>query len=217
MADEAQKPPIEQLVDLFVYAPIGLLYEYPDVMDKIVKRGRSQTQLAKLMAQMAARQGANGAQQGLDAAVTDLAGALARCITEVGQRVGLAPDDVPPAPASSPMADHPPAGTPSPPDPAPAVLDPDEQEATSTIDESSETTVLAELAADEDSEPAAPDAEALPIAGYTELKARQIVGLLGELDAGELERVRAFETANRHRKTVLAKIDTLLANDPARE
>ncbi len=189
MADEAQKPPIEQLVDLFVYAPIGLLYEYPDVMDKIVKRGRSQTQLAKVMAQMAARQGASGAQQGVDAAVTDLAAALARCITEVGQRVGLAPDDVAEA---------------APGEAAPAEAAPGEGAAPEPEAAAAATPAAA-------SEAAVPDADTLPIAGYAELKAREIVGLLSELDPDELETIRAFEAANRHRKTVLAKIDGLLA------
>ena len=44
---------LEPLLELFVYAPIGMLYEYPDVLPNLVKRGKSQVQLAKLMGQMA--------------------------------------------------------------------------------------------------------------------------------------------------------------------
>lgn len=57
----------------------------------------------------------------------------------------------------------------------------------------------------------APPAEHLPIASYESLSAGQIVPLLGGLDAGELELVRRFESAHRHRRTVLGRIDRLVA------
>ena len=49
----------------------------------------------------------------------------------------------------------------------------------------------------------------LPIASYDDLTAREIIGLLDDLDHDQLERIRAHEQANRARKTVLAKLDRL--------
>ena len=49
----------------------------------------------------------------------------------------------------------------------------------------------------------------LPIAGYDSLTAREIIGLLGELNPAQRERIRAYEAENRGRKTVLAKLDAL--------
>ncbi len=55
---EDDQSALEPLLELFVYAPIGMIYEYPDVLPNLVKRGKSQVQLAKLMGQMA--KGADG-------------------------------------------------------------------------------------------------------------------------------------------------------------
>ncbi|MEM7274885.1 MAG: hypothetical protein AAF547_17515 [Actinomycetota bacterium] len=49
----------------------------------------------------------------------------------------------------------------------------------------------------------------LPIARYDELTAKEIIGLLDELDPAQLSRIRAHEEANRARKTVLGKLDRL--------
>lgn len=52
----------------------------------------------------------------------------------------------------------------------------------------------------------------LPIAGYESLAASQVVARLDRLDAADLRRVAAFETAHRGRRTVLGKIEHLLAS-----
>jgi hypothetical protein len=52
----------------------------------------------------------------------------------------------------------------------------------------------------------------LPIAGYESLAASQVVARLDDLTPEELERVRAFEAAHRGRRTVLGKIEQLLAS-----
>jgi hypothetical protein len=65
---------------------------------------------------------------------------------------------------------------------------------------------------------AAPPSEALPAVerhapfeGYDHLAAAQIVQLLGRLPHVELRMVREYEASGRHRRTILAKIDQLLA------
>ena len=65
---------------------------------------------------------------------------------------------------------------------------------------------------DEAEAPAAPTAgDDLPIADYDFLGVSEILPLLGELDADELEQVRDYEESGRGRATVVVRIDTLLA------
>jgi len=49
----------------------------------------------------------------------------------------------------------------------------------------------------------------LPIAGYDDLSALQILDLLGGLDKAELTKIKKYETANRSRRTILKKIALL--------
>lgn len=59
---------------------------------------------------------------------------------------------------------------------------------------------------------AAPDAPAsadLPIPGYDELSASQVVERLAGLAPGELDAVRAYELAHRNRRTILGRIEQL--------
>ncbi len=49
----------------------------------------------------------------------------------------------------------------------------------------------------------------LPIAGYDDLTAREIVALLDDLTSAQRDRLRTYEASNRNRKTVLAKLDRL--------
>ena len=176
------KNPIDQLVELLVYAPVGLVYEYEDVLPKLIKRGKSQVQLAKVLGQMAAQQGQAKAKQGgegIDDAVNDALGqaasVLARAITDFGQVIGLAPTS-------------------------------SNEEDSSDEDYSDEedSPQGAETGLDQDDRPLLP-----PIAGYDDLKAREIVPLLDDLSGPQRERVRQYELATRGRKTVLGKLDKL--------
>ena len=51
----------------------------------------------------------------------------------------------------------------------------------------------------------------LPLHGYESLAASQVVARLSRLERDELELIRAFELAHRGRRTILGKIDQLLA------
>lgn len=178
--DEAN--PIDQLVDLFVYAPVGLLYEYPNVLPKLIKRGKSQVQLARVVGQLAVKRG------NASVSADDVAGVAAtlvgRAVTEIGAAIGLAPDeddDTPP----------PPQAPAPPPPPAPA------EAAPAVAEEPPEAPV-------EEKKPAP-----LPIANYDDLKAREIIPLLDSLSASQRDTIRAHEEAGRSRKTVLGKLDRL--------
>ncbi len=54
-------------------------------------------------------------------------------------------------------------------------------------------------------------ASALAIPGYDSLSASQVVQRLEGLSSPELEEVRAHETAHRQRRTILHRVEQLLA------
>ena len=54
-----------------------------------------------------------------------------------------------------------------------------------------------------------PVAIELPIAGYDQLSARQIVDRLDSLTSGEIAQIEAYERTNRRRQTVLGRIGQL--------
>jgi len=51
----------------------------------------------------------------------------------------------------------------------------------------------------------------LPIPGYDQLAASQVIAHLTGLSTGELKHIEGYETAHRHRRTILAKIAQLRA------
>ena len=55
------------------------------------------------------------------------------------------------------------------------------------------------------------DGDRLPIPGYDQLAASQVIARLPGLTPSELDRIEAHETAHRNRRTVLAKISQLRA------
>lgn len=168
---EDERTPIDDLLDLFLYAPVGLLYEYEEVMATLVRRGKSQVQLARVLGTMAANRGGSVPA---NAVVEAVASMVIDRMTEIGASIGLTP----------PAADRAgPEGATGDDDPA---------------------TVESHEAVEDGDAP-------LPIASYDTLTAREVIGLLDELDAGQLDRIRAHEEANRARKTVLGKLDRLQA------
>lgn len=179
---DTERNPIDELVEMFVYAPIGMLYEYDEVIPKLVKRGKSQVQLARLLGRMAV---SDTGQDVVGKVAGGVASSLARQITDIGAAIGLAP------PADDAGSDDSP---PPPPAPAPPAI----ENETPSGD------------AEPEAEPEADDEPVqLPIAGYDDLTAKEIVGLLEDLTADQRDRIRAHELANRARKTVLGKLDRL--------
>src|SRR3954451_5528530 len=92
---------VEQALDLFVYAPIGLIFEGASLLPELVAKGRNQVAMARVFGQMAVQQAgveatkAVGKLQDQAAGVIDFLGAPV---------VPLPPDDAPPAPAPAPTA-----------------------------------------------------------------------------------------------------------------
>jgi hypothetical protein len=165
---EDENPQLSQLVDMFIYAPIGMLYEYPDVLPQLIKKGKSQVQIAKVMGEFALRKGQADPTAFATEGFASAGGAIAKLITELSDMfIGAA--------ASEPQGSQRPQNKP----------------------------------AEVESAPSAAPAQHLPIANYDSLTAREIVGLLGDITPAQRARVRAHETANRARKTVLSKLDQL--------
>lgn len=147
MAD--QRPLIEKVLDLVVYAPVGLALQLQSDLDAVVSSGRTRVtervQVARWIGEMAVTYGRR----------------------ELEKRMAAGTDPTVVEPALETTA------------PEPALI---------TV---------------------AP-ASAPPFDGYQTLAAAQVVQLLGRLPADELETIRAYESAHRGRRTILAKLDQLL-------
>ncbi len=182
---ETEKDPIEQAVELLLYAPVGLLYEYQNVLPQLVKRGKSQVQLARVIGKMAVDRQTSGADESFERVVGGLLDATAQVLTGVGEAIGLAPpsDDTDRVDDGASTATAPP----------------------SKADASLSAQPSSARAAKQKTE--AP--QRLPIARYEDLKAKEIIPLLEDLNSDQLSRIAVYEKENRARKTVLAKIERL--------
>lgn len=191
---DGEKSPADQLVELLVYAPVGMIYEYDDVLEQLVKRGKSQLQLARLVGKMAAQRGQREVEENVGEIVGSVALTLAKGITQFGESIGLAPQ-----PAKSEQSEQSEKAEQPPP---PVAELPASKPNKATGQKAGTKKAAAKKASKAKSAP-------LPIAGYDDLKAKEIVELLGDLSPSQRARVRSYELKNRARKTVVGKIDRL--------
>lgn len=210
--DHPPKSPVEQAVETFVYAPIGLLFDGASLLPQLVEKGRSQVTMAKMIGRFAVEQGRTEATKAA-AKIQDQAAGVLDFIG--GSITPMAPvDEAPPAPA--PRAR--PAARPR----TPARPGAARQAARKVAGVAAEgprpstTTAAAPRAAGRTAArpataPAAPAGPAsdLAIPDYDGLSASHVVNRLGGLSAAELEAVRRYEAANRGRKTILSKVAQL--------
>jgi len=172
MTDE--KRPLDQALELFVYAPLGFALAAREELPKLVEKGRAtldpQLTMARMIGEFAVTHGQKEAE---------------KAVRQVGDLLGdmLGRPTPPPAPAE-------PAPGPVP-TPAPAPKAPKAPKATTNG--------------------SGPSADHLAIPGYNALAASQVVQRLAGLSADELEAVRTYEEATRHRKTVLTRVSQLQA------
>jgi hypothetical protein len=193
-----RKSPVERALNLFVYAPVGLLALAREELPAIIEKGRqeltNQATVAKMMGEYAVAEGRKEASKRLDQA-GEAVGSL-RSMTDRRGPVAPAPASTtaaspPPAPAA-PAAPSTPSTSPAPSVPTPVVA--------------SEPVAEASVPA-----PPAPSSDGLAIPGYDALSASQVVQRLAGLSGAELEDVRAYETATRGRKTILNRVEQLRA------
>lgn len=113
MADD-NKSPVDQLLDLLVYAPLGLALTARDQLPSLIERGRAQvnqqTTLAKMMGQYAVKEGEKE---------------IRRRVEQMGARPEAEPAPAPPPPATATNGkaaapEAPAAAAPATPTPTPA-------------------------------------------------------------------------------------------------
>jgi hypothetical protein len=171
--------PIEDVLNLAVFAPLGVALAVKDALPEWISRGREQYETAKAVGELVTDYGQKK---------------VARTLVGLGLLPG--PPPPPPGPGSPPPAGA--ASASSPEGAAPAPL------ATATTTPSANGHVAAMTEA---SRAADPDDLAIP--GYDSLSASQVVSRLPGLAPGELEAVRVYELASRGRRTILSKISQL--------
>ncbi len=181
---------LENLREAVMYAPLGLLYEYEDVMPRLVRRGKSQVQIAKLVGKAAT--GRPGLEKNASEVANQVSDFLAKALLEAGELLGLTPDT---KPETTDAASK----------PTTAKAEP---EPSSQAQQDSNVKKVAKPASKNPAKDTKKPA-ALPIAGYDKLTAKEIIQLVGDLSATQRATIRKHERANRARKTVLAKLDRL--------
>lgn len=205
MSDD--KNPLEQAVDqamdTFVYAPIGLIFDGPALFPKLVEKGRIQVQVARMMGQMAVQMGQSEAEKRVGKAGGQLRDSLAAA--------GLVPQGQAPKPEPEP---EPTVDTPAATEPAPKPATAKNATAKKSTPKKSaakkstpKKSAAKKSAASKTA--ASPSAASLGIADYDSLSASQVVTRLRGLAPTDLDALRAYESATRARKTILNKITQL--------
>ncbi len=183
-----EKNPVDQVLDLVVFAPLGLAMTARTELPEMVAKGRAQVEnqltMARFIGQFAVQQGK----------------------VEVEKRLKAYTDRTPPR-EPDPVRDQEPE-----PQPASASREAPSDDADTVV--TVPLTVLAQSAPElvgPSREPGGPPPSAadLAIPGYDALSASQVVQRLAGLSPAELEQVRRYEAATRGRKTVLTKISQL--------
>ncbi len=178
-----ERPPIERVLDLALYAPVGAAIALREHLPKHIRQGRqameNRVQLARFIGQMAVQMGQR-----------ELAKRIEQQRSATADR-GVA--DVESAPADS-------------------LVDTTDDEIAQdvAVDVTSAVDAMVDAPADAPVDSAdPPSAEMLPISDYESLAAIHVVERLRSMSTEEIELIRRFELANRSRRTILAKIDQL--------
>jgi hypothetical protein len=120
-----RQEPAEQLLDLLVYAPLGLLLEARELVPKLADKGRQrmggQVTVARMIGEMAVRQGTRRAEKVVQRLRDERAGAPAPAATTNGDRPATTNGDRPAAGSNRPAAATAPVANAGPP-PAAAAL-----------------------------------------------------------------------------------------------
>jgi len=181
--EDVEKTPAEQAiehaVELFVYAPIGLLFEGASLLPQLVEKGKNQVSMARAIGKFAVTQGRTEATKAASKLQDQAAGVL-----------DFLGDSVTPVPGGTPA----PAGT------ARKVADTAKRAASPARDGAAPVAQPAGTAV---------NASSLAIPDYDGLSASQVVNRLAGLSTAELRSVQLYEAANRGRKTILSKVAQL--------
>jgi len=188
MTDE--KNPIEQALDVFVYAPLGFVFSAGELFPSLVEKGRSQLSVAKMVGQFAVQQGQTEAGKVFDKASKQALATLEQLAAFNRSSNGTG------ASSNGASSNGAAAKITSAPAPAPAAP--------------IEVTVVETPAVEEPAvATSGPEAAELAIPDYDSLSASQVLPRLTGLATDELEAVRTYEAAHRGRKTILNRVAQL--------
>jgi hypothetical protein len=193
------KKPVDQLLDLFVYAPLGFAMEARKLLPDMIERGRQQVTgqvgMARVIGQFAVQQGQTEAGKAVANAQKQAASVLEN-LGVGGSRNGADPR------ATEPPANRPPA----------TAKAPAKAAAPAATTASAATTPSSAASPAPDPAPASSvDVATLAIPDYDSLSASQVVPRLAGLSSEELEAVRDYEAGHRGRKTILNRVAQLQA------
>ncbi|MEX2292476.1 MAG: hypothetical protein WD691_01710 [Acidimicrobiales bacterium] len=191
---------VEHAVETFVYAPIGLLFEGASLLPQLVEKGKSQVTMARMLGKFAVEQGREEATKAASKIQDQAAGVLdfiGGSVTpmpapEAGDRPVSYRSSTTPATATRPAKA-----------PGAAQAAARKVAGVGRSDAHQPTPVSPAPPA------ATPNAAELGIPDYDGLSASHVVNRLAGLTGEELEAVRAYEAANRGRKTILSKVAQL--------
>lgn len=186
---------IDQAMDAFVYAPIGLIFDGPDLFPKLAERGRNQVQTARMMGEMVVKMGQSEAEKRAARTQGPLRDALSA--------VGVVPPKAP-APTTDPATAT--GATAAPPRPEKVVPEKAAPRKPAPKKVAAKKAVTKAAAA---KKAAPPKSSSLGIPDYDSLSASQVVKRLQGMPGSELDAVRAYEAATRARKTILNRITQL--------
>lgn len=180
------KTPVDLVLDVLVFSPIGFMADARDLVPKLAERGREhleqQVKVARFIGQFAVAKGGKE---------------LGKLFERLRPSSGPSPST---ASATAAASARPPASAGG----RPAPVGADATVASPSVDVDIPVRRLD-----------GPSASSLAIADYDSLAASQVVPRLDGLTAEELSAVRDYEAAHRRRSTILGKINDLQAAPPA--
>jgi len=215
-----KKDSAEELIDLLVYAPIGLALEYRTLLPELAERGRKQLGFARSVGKLAL----GGLAAQADRSRRDGSASSSTAATDTGatKKSGAEPAAKKPGPkktaAKKPAAKKRAVKKAAPKKPAakkPAAKNKTTKKAAAKKPAAKRAAAKKKApskkktAAAKSSKTADADVNAV-LATYDTLTARNIVGRLEGLSATQLQTVADYERSNRQRTTVLNRIEQLL-------
>jgi len=211
------RSPIDAVLDVVLYAPVGLALTVGEEVPKLAAKGRTllstRWTTARVVGQFAVAQGRNEVRRRTGAPSRPRASAPPTPTPGTG--APFVPSTATPAPPVTPSSDviAPSSSTngavrePAGPFEARTGSGPAVVTAVPRPPSTPPRSGLSDAATGHST--AAPSADALAIPGYDSLSASQVVQRLAGLAPDELEAVRAYEAATRGRRTILARVSQL--------
>jgi hypothetical protein len=179
---QPRRSPLDSILDVVVYAPIGAFFHGPEVVGELAERGRTQVNNARVVGKLAVHKGRAEVERLGSAAQHHLTDALVAAARAAGAPLAGAERPEPTAHDDGSVVD---------------------------ADASDAAAPGPSLRVVPESVPTHAD---LPIPDYDNLSASQVVPRLDDLADDELAAVRDYEQAHRGRMTILSRIAQLQAS-----